>query len=450
MQFRLRIGSVFVLGMLLAWASSAPRADAQGSIEQQLRKELDAVKETLRQVEQQLNQQDELLRKLSGEKPAGPPAAPQPAAPSGTTPTVPAPAGTAVNEQELKLKILDEVQRMIQPQLATANRTFASQFNPAISLAIDTVFFYNATDNTATFEFRSAELGLSASIDPFARGYAFINGTPEGVEVEEAAIVTTALPYSLTVKGGRFFADFGRLSKFHGHDLPFVNRPIVLDEYVGGESQADGVEVSWLVPLPFYLNLTGGAYNKMGGENDRVDNLVPRGWSEFTYLGRAATFISLTDEHSIDLGISDAYTPNVMVNDGTSRNLVDLDVTYRYTPLASAGYRGLIWGSEFLWNREARVANDFAYRDAFGMYSYLEARWTRRFYAGFLFQYVQDIDRLLDPTDSYSPYVTWWPSDFQRLRFQYSRVNGPGEAENLFFLQWTAVLGSHAHTFRDR
>ena len=65
------------------------------------------------------------------------------------------------------------------------------------------------------------------------RGYAIINGTQDGVEVEEAAIVTTSLPYNLGLKGGRFFADFGRLSKFHDHDLPFVNRPHVLDEYVG-------------------------------------------------------------------------------------------------------------------------------------------------------------------------------------------------------------------------
>ena len=66
---------------------------------------------------------------------------------------------------------------------------------------------------------------MSASVDPFARGYAIFNGTNDGIEVEEAAIVTTSLPYNLTVKGGRFFADFGRLSKFHDHDLPFVNRP---------------------------------------------------------------------------------------------------------------------------------------------------------------------------------------------------------------------------------
>src|SRR5262249_28526026 len=158
------------------------------------------------------------------------------------------------------------------------------------------------TDNHhANYEFRSAELGLSASVDPFVRAYAFINGTNDGVDVEEASMVTTSLPWNLTVQGGRFFADFGRLSKWHDHDLPFVNRPIVLDEYVGGESQADGLQVSWLAPTDLYLNLTGGLYNKIGADNERVDNNVPRNFSAFTYLGRAATYLNLADEHGLDV-----------------------------------------------------------------------------------------------------------------------------------------------------
>jgi hypothetical protein len=137
------------------------------------------------------------------------------------------------------------------------NKTFPSQFNPAIGLVMDNVFS-SKDHERANFEFRSAELGISANIDPFIRGYAIMNGTPDGVDVEEAAIVTTSLPYNLTVKGGRFFADFGRLSHQHDHNLPFVNRPLVLDRFVGGESQGDGVEVSWLAPLPQYVTLTAG------------------------------------------------------------------------------------------------------------------------------------------------------------------------------------------------
>ena len=415
--------------------------------EEQLRRELDTVKEQLRRVEQQMKQQEELIRRLSGERPAAPGAPPAVTAPA-RPPAAAAPAVTP-DVEELKRIILAE----IQPQLAASNKTFASQFNPAIGFIVDTVFSHTR-QNKSNFEFRSAEIGISAAIDPFGRAYGIINGTPDGVEVEEAAIVTTALPWNLTVKGGRFFADFGRLSTFHDHDLPFVNRPLVLDTYVGGESQADGVEVNWLVPIGHYLSLTAGMYNKVGAENDRVDNGVSRDVSEFTYLVRAATSFSLHDEHSLDVGISDAYTPEVRIENKKRRNLAGLDFTYRYTPLASAGYRGFVWGNELLLNHESRESSpgsgDFRKRNAFGMYSYVEARLSRRFYPGFLFEYVEDIDSPSRMTKQYSPYLTFWPSEFQRLRVQYTHTDGPGRSDDGFFLQWTAIIGSHVHSFRDR
>ena len=156
--------------------------------------------------------------------------------------------------------------------------------------------------------------------------------------------------------------------------------------------------------------------------------------------------------------MSNAYTPKVAVDDRRNRNLVGIDLTYRYTPLASADYRGLVWGTEFLLNHEAResVPADetspavFKYRDAFGLYSYLEARLSRRYYAGFLFDYAQDIDGIAGATKAYSPYLTIWPSEFQRLRLQYTHLDEPGRADDRFFLQWTVVMGSHVHGFRDR
>jgi hypothetical protein len=450
-SFNIRRGTALLLAVLLTGLPSTAGTQERSG-EQQLRQELDTVKEQLRRVEEQMKRQEELIRRLSGERPAAPP-------PAVAAPPAPPTVAPAVDRDVLRESIREELARSIQPQLAAANKTFPSQFNPAIGFIVDTVFS-NSRQNKSNFEFRSGELGISASVDPFARAYAIINGTPDGVAVEEAAIVTTSLPWNLTVKGGRFFADFGRLSKFHDHDLPFVNRPIALDRFVGGESQSDGLEVSWLAPLPWYLTFTGGAYNKMGAANDRVDNKLSRDMSEFTYLGRVATFFSLDDANSIDLGVSDAYTPEVRIADKQSRNLFGVDLTYRYTPLASAAYRGLIWGTEFLWNRENRLAEAatedtpavFRYRNAFGGYSYVEARFTRRLYAGFLFEYVQDLDSPSRVTKAYSPYLTLWASEFQRLRLQYTRLEQPAplKADDLFFLQWTIVMGSHVHSFRDR
>lgn len=453
-RFSARSGTALSLAVLLAGLPGTAGTQERATGEEQLRRELDTVKEQLRRIEEQMRRQDELIRRLSGERPAPPPAL-------VTPPPPPQPAvAPAVDRDILRQSIREELARSVQPQLAAANKTFASQFNPAIAFIVDSVFS-NSRQNKSNFEFRAGEFEISASVDPYARAYAIINGTPDGVEVEEAAIVTTSLPWNLTVKGGRFFADFGRLSKFHDHDLPFVNRPLVLDRYVGGESQADGLEVSWLAPLPWYLTATVGAYNKIGAENDRVGNKTPRDLDKFTYLGRIAQFFALGDNHSLDLGMTEAYTPEIQSENRKARYLTGLDVTYRYTPLASAAYRGFIWGTEVLWNREARQiqpATDegdpavYRYRNAYGGYTYLEARFTRRWYLGFLFDYAQDLDSPARVTKSYSPYLTFWASEFQRLRLQYTRLEPPKplKSDDLFFLQWTIIMGSHAHTFRDR
>jgi hypothetical protein len=455
--------ALVVASVLQAGVASA----VDDSTVEQLMRELDAMKRRMEKIEKQtqeqqetIRRQSETIRQLTGQKRA--PAKPAPAvAATPAPPKATEPTAAESRDEQLKKEVTENVIRRIQPSLTAANKSFASQFNPAIGFIIDSVASYSRKDR-ANFEFRSGEIGISASVDPFVRGYAIINGTQDGVEVEEAAIQTTSLPYNLGLKAGRFFADFGRLSKFHDHDLPFVNRPRVIDEYVGGESQADGVEASWLAPMSQYLTLTAGAYNKLGAENDRVDNTVPRDYSQFTYLGRAFSFLSITDANSVDLGASYAYTPEVKLDNGAARTLAGFDVTYRYAPLQEAAYRGLIWGTEVLYNQEDRPIGGFPppgdattplvfrRRDALGMYTYLEARLTRRFSPGFLFEYVQDIDHAKGDTFAYSPYLTVWASEFQRLRLQYTRLEEPANHDDEFFVQWTVILGSHVHGFKDR
>jgi len=471
-------GAVLVLGLGLV----AGLASAEDPSVEELRRDLESMKQQLQKLQDQIKKQETVIEKLSAEK--------KPAAAPAAAPAAPPTETAAEQEERIKRQVTENIMRKIQPSLVAANKTFPSQFNPAIGLIIDTVGSYSG-EHGGNFELRSAEIGLSASVDPFVRGYAVISGSNQGgFDVEEAAIVTTSLPYNLTFKGGRFFADFGRLSKFHDHDLPFVNRPIVLDEYVGGESQSDGVEASYLVPISQYVNLTAGWYNKMGAENERVDNTIPRNLSEFTYLGRANTYYSFTDAHSVDLGVSYAGTPRVKEDLNNGRSLVDWDLTYRYIPLSQASYRGLTWGTEVLYNQETRPVGGFVggsaaevaeanlarglgvtsldgstgsgqaidtstgqvfqRKGAVGLYSYLEPRVTRRFYPGFEFQWVESIDPGIGNTLAYSPYLTIWASEFQRLRLQYTRLEAPGDHDNEFFLQWTVILGSHVHGFRDR
>lgn len=356
-------------------------------------------------------------------------------------------------EKTMSSARIDQVQKSLQ-----ASRSLPSALNPAIGMALDMTAEHRARAG-GDFNFRAAELGISASIDPFARAYAFINGTRGGVEVEEAAIVTTSLPWNLQARGGRFFADFGRLAKFHPHEYAFVTTPLSLERIVGGESKADGLELSYLFPTPFFLRGTLGGYNKLGAENERLDDTKSRAWSRFTYLGRLHTYFDLADNHSIELGSSLAFTPSIRIPSdpkGGSRTLTGIDLTYRYQPLASTVYQGLTLAGEFFGNSE-RVERAGGFRRMFapGGYAYAEARLTREWAAGFLYDHAPSISSPGKKTIGYSPFVTWNLSEFNRLRFQYSYLDDQvreekAERGHQVFLQWTTALGSHSHGFRNR
>lgn len=348
---------------------------------------------------------------------------------------------------------IDQVEKSVQ-----AARSAPSALNPAIGMAIDATAEHRAKTG-GDFNFRAAELGISASVDPYARAYAFLTGSRDEFEVEEAAIVTTSLPWNLQARGGRFFADFGRLAKFHPHEYAFVNTPLSLERIVGGESKADGVELSYLFPTPFFLRGTVGGYNKLGAENDRLDDSKARAWSRFTYLGRLQTYFDLADNHSIEVGTSLAFTPSIRIPEdphGGSRTLTGLDVTYRYQPLGSTLYQGFILGGELFGNSE-RVERESGFRRMFapGGYVYGEAKINREWAAGFLYDHAPSLASPGKKTIGYSPFVTWNLSEFHRLRFQYTYLDDKvreerAERGHQFFLQWTTVLGSHTHGFRNR
>jgi hypothetical protein len=333
-----------------------------------------------------------------------------------------------------------------------------SILNPAIGAVLDANVQHKSKSG-GNFDFRSAEIGLAASVDPFARLYMFINGTRDGVEVDEAAAITTSLPWNLTAKGGRFLADFGRFPKVHEHELPFVNEPLSIERMVGGESQADGVEVNYLFPTPFFLRATLGGMNKIGEGNDRLDNGKNRSWSRFTYLGRLNTYFDLTDNHSVELGSSLAYTPSVRLHHDTSggnRTLTGVDLTYRYQPLGSVVYQGLTIGSELFANSERVLVDDAAKRRfALAGYGYAELKLNKSWSTGFLFDYAPSILSPGKKTIGYSPFLTWNISEFNRLRFQYTHADDharedKGDGGNQFFLQWTTVIGAHTHGFVGR
>lgn len=338
-----------------------------------------------------------------------------------------------------------------------------SAFNPAMGAALDAVF--HTTNDKANFDFRALELNVEAPVDPYAKAWGVITGSNGGVDVEEAVVETTALPWNLTVRGGRLFANFGRLAHFHDHELPVVDRPKSLDDYIGGETRADGAEVSWLLPTDLFVTATFGAYDKMGAENKRQDPTGSRALDEFTYLGRLNTYFDLADGHSLELGVDSAWTPKRTlepkaggdpVHRDTWRTLTGLDLTYRYQPSAGGIYKGLVWGTEVLQNDENRVDSatnlPTRRRPSYAGYSFVELKSGLHWRGGLMLDLTEDQDSNRKLTKTLTPFLSYDVTEFQRLRAAYAEswANAPGPKNHTVSLQWTAVFGNHVHGFRDR
>src|SRR5205809_1675409 len=106
------------------------------------------------------------------------------------------------------------------------------------------------------FNARNIELAFDGAVDPYFEGFANIvfklnNDNETEVEVEEAFMQTTSLPFNLQLKAGQFFAAFGRLNPVHPHAWEFVDTPLVNGLFLGPDGlRGVGAQTSSTLPLP--------------------------------------------------------------------------------------------------------------------------------------------------------------------------------------------------------
>lgn len=441
--------------------------------------ELKTLQKTVKQQEQTIDDQRRLIEQLKAEikRKEG-------AGPAATASTA-APASDQVRQEVRDLK--EKVDEVAEAQ----KKDVLSAFNPSIGLVGDTVFGYRTkgshetgSDRPGGFDanMRSVELDLAAAVDPFAKAYAVLNASADPVTgdatfgVEEAAIQTTSLPWNLEVKAGRFFGEFGRLAYVHDHELPFVNRPLVLDQYIGGESRTDGVQVNYLVPIPHYLSLTLGVGNNFGDAPDLEGDLNNGDYRPFgglSFWGRTSTYFDLTPNTSLETGVSGLWNPKAMDRGGVisqpdgstfnerERRLFGADFVVSYKPLSNNQFQALTWGTEVLFsNNRYDIAGspegdlyDHGV-DSYGLYSYLAYRFHRQWSAGFLFDWVENAQDNRDQTFAYSPFITWNMSHWSQLRLQYTHTDHNAYSalrpDDAVYLQWSWIIGSHSHGWQQR
>ncbi len=156
----------------------------------------------------------------------------------------------------------------------------SQSLNPDISVIADfAAAGFSNDDNLQTgghdpthngFNLQQVELSFSAPVDPYFRFDSHFVFGADGFELEEAYGTTLDLPGNLQARFGQFLTRFGRINASHPHAWEFVDQPFAVGRIFGGDgNRAPGVELSWLVPLPWYVELVGSATQAAGDATAR-------------------------------------------------------------------------------------------------------------------------------------------------------------------------------------
>jgi hypothetical protein len=333
------------------------------------------------------------------------------------------------------------------------------------------------------FTLPNAEITLDGAVDPYFRGFSNIalklDAEGEtGIELEEAYLLTTSLPANLQIKGGQFFAEFGRENLMHPHAWSFVDQPLVLNRMFGPDGlRGQGARLSWLLPTSFYTEAMIGVFNSAGEtafsfrseESGEIHGGVPaergvEGPGDLLWVPRLATSWDPSETQTLLVGASAALGPN---NSGpnASTQVYGADVFWKWkSARAHQGFPFVSSQTEVLFR-----SYDAAERESLedpattlpaetlldrGFYSQLLWGIKPRWVAGLRGEFASGDEAAFDAelrADRYrvSPNVTWYPTEFSKLRLQYNFDHRSGIGrDHSVWLQFEFLLGAHAaHKF---
>lgn len=382
----------------------------------------------------------------------------------------------------------------VAPVLALPSPTTATTSNSGFQIGLSGLFAGggSSVDNDALeglqagahdpnqngFTVQNVELSIGGTVDPNfdAQANIVFQIDADGetvVELEEAFVTTRSLPWGLQVKGGQYFTEFGRQNSQHPHTWGFVDQPVVLSRLFGGDGlRSQGVRASWLMPADWYSELYFGVQNPKGetatsflnapGEDIGGYTLIDRdvrNVGDLLYTARWLNGFDLSDTLSMNLGVSGLWGPNAS-GTTTDTNIVGADMYMKWQPAYSQrGFPFISWHSEILQRRyEAGDPGDPSRETLKDWGLFTQALWGFKpgWVAGLRAEYASadgntSTDPLRDTRKRLSPNLTWYPSEYSKLRLQYNRdwtEHLPGKTADSLWLQFEFNLGSHAaHVF---
>ena len=317
-------------------------------------------------------------------------------------------------------------------------------FLPDIGIAADFAFErnnlrksdprYDAGDQQPRI--RDGQVVFFSPIDPYTNAQVSIDFPEHGnADVEEAWLYFNKVPVASAVRVGRFLPQFGLLDLMNTFQLPMLNRPNAIGNYLGSDGlNGTGVGLDFFIPNPWDLNLKlnmsavrGDTLDsELGGRDDTLD---------LTYLSTIDYSRDLFETGSFQAGVSVAQGPSPFGHSET------LEEPYLEIQWAPSPRRVWTWSAEGMLAQRRGLGSE---NNKNGFYTFLDYNFNLRYHLGFL---VDVADQPVAPYGKQlglSPNATWAVSDNTRLRLQYTHNTALGgyRPEEVVSLQATFSLGN--------
>lgn len=348
------------------------------------------------------------------------------------------------------------------PALAAAQwrSIYSNLANPAIGM--NSLFSGQAAsdlDEPYAFHFDEAELSMISDVDHVWTFNTNIVFTGNGeVDPEEVWARTNSIP-GVQIKVGKLRGTFGKQGLLHSHAYPFIQGPVIMENTIGGEGfKGAGLEASWLTPLPWYGELTGGVFEATPSDDEHPLDFGDPSHGNIPFLFHYKNVFDLNESTTMEIGASTLQGHGV---DGTRNAAYGANFTLRNVPLRQSNQRGWIFQAEYL--EKANYDGGDYHKESHGWYTQFQYRMSQKWWLGLRGEQARDIetDVLVDPAgDPLSGKMTrgsfniaWTPSEFSYVRLEYSlgqADDGLGFQpwDHRLMIQMSTTIGYHpAHAY---
>lgn len=373
-----------------------------------------------------------------------------------------------VDELETQVEKLME-DRLDQEETSPGLAESANAFNPSITAFINGALRVDNRDVEAAghghgggsgdpdlvddrFWLRGAELDFRGSVDAYVDAVLLLGIHQEtngefGIHPEEAygilkqIPILESAPLGMKIKIGRYRAPLGTMNLLHQHDWPWTTSPLAVSTYLGSEGgtffeSGFAVEGAGLMmQLPSFegtaldLELHAARAGKIAVTEEAADPGNPAG------VGKLNFFTGLGEGNDLSIGLSGYF-------EELGNRVIVADFLYRWRPTGE--FQSLVLGGE--WHFVNRHIAGEEETSPNGGFFYLQYQLNWNVYLGARWDHVQGLEDADEETDVYSAYVSYYTTEFFRVRAGYEHRRSDHEEDDdlqSFFLEFNFVFGSH-------